>query len=235
MKKIVCLTALLVAGAALFAQSVPAFENPKATVCSIAAIAGTAKKDVCVINATHESEMDVALSVYDGKKKEWVSYGNASFHAVTDVVTVASALKGTLKKYDYIAVVPSAEKDFKILLSKENNNLQVAILSQEEPSEYAQVMDVFAVNGTFKDAVTLVNQTEAVNAGFDIYTQKDESDTWFKVGTAFTAKKGDTCAVAVVTPDPVESYRYFSVIAFDGNYYNYEAKKEGGRLVITAR
>lgn len=234
MKKIALVTAMLALGAAVFAQEAPAFDDPKATVCDLSALAGKAKT-VRVVNATHESALEVAVSVYDAKKQQWLSYGTAKLGAITDAAIIPSALSGKLKSFSHVAVVPSPDKGFKVLAAKANGEVRIGVLSLEEPSEYATVMDVFALNGTFKNAVQLENQSAATNAGFDIYTQKDNSDTWFKVGTAYVKGKGDTCAVNVVTPDPAETYRYFAVIAHDGTDYAYSAKKANGALVITVQ
>lgn len=234
-KTTLCAALAVVVAAALSAQEAPAFDDPRATVIDINAVPGKAKDEIRVINATHESLMTVSVSVYEAKKRQWLPYGVAELTSLTDTDQVDSKLSGSLKKYSHVAVLPSVNKDFKILARKDHNDLYISVLSLEEPSEYATVMDAFALNGTFKDNVRLVNQSDASNVGFDVYTQKDNSDTWFKVGTAFLKGKDDTCFVHVVTPDPVASYRYFAVIAHDGIDYTYEAKKENSDLIITVR
>lgn len=235
MKKIAVLFILSALSACLFAENIPAFDNAKAAVFDVNVMPGKAKNGIRVINATHEDNLNVAVSVYDAKQKNWVPYGTALLRSLTDAVSVDSAMKSKLKDYQYVAAVPSSEKEFKVLAKKEDNNLCISVLSLEEPSEYATVMDVFALNGTFKSKVVLENHSSARNVGFDVYTQKDNSDTWFKVGVAYLKDKGDSCAVMVVTPDAVESYRYFAVIAHDGVDYAYSAKKADNALVITVQ
>ncbi|MCR5724053.1 MAG: hypothetical protein K6G80_03105 [Treponema sp.] len=235
MKKHVLVSAVLSVCATLFAQEAPAFSDPKAVVCDISAIPGKAKGDICVINATHETNLAVSVSVYDAKAKQWVEYGTGTLDAIVSTATVSSSLRGKLKNYAYVAAVPATDKEVKVLFSKVNNNLCISVLSLEEPSEYATVMDVFSLNGTFKNTVILDNQTEDAGVGFDIYTQKDNSDTWFKVGTAYTAASKERCTVTVVTPDAPETYRYYAVIAHNGKDYSYEAKKENNALILTAR
>ena len=234
MKKFTVLTVLLTLTASIFAAA-PAFEDPKAVVFDLNAIEGKAKSDICVVNATHENALTVTISVYETKKQQWSLYGSVNLQSITDAMVVTPQLKGALKNYSHVAVVPSINTQCKILAAKVNNVLRIAVLSLEEPSEYATVMDVFALDGSFKDNVRLINQSSASNVGFDVYTQKDNSDTWFKVGTAYLKGRDDTCFVQVVTPDPVASYRYFAVISHDGNDYAYEAKKERNDLLITVK
>ena len=239
MKKNLCaLCALFCLALGVVAQDAPAFTGENAEFAMIVDLNPLKKKvkdNVVLVNQATTASLSFVIYVFDKKHEEWLQFGSGRLNGFNDTDKVGATLTGDVKKYPYVAVVPTEGVKYSFKTGAHSHDLYFFVQPEnnsfEAFKESAVECDVSHIHRFTKDNIRFVsNSAKIQNTGFYVFA--DSGEGYSLVGSAYLKGLGDTCFVHRADDIALTQYNSIAIVSTDGGHYEFSVNAESNDLYV---